>query len=215
MNTLIVTGGSIDYKFACEYLKKYTWDYVVCADAGMKFCHTAGIQPDLILGDFYSVYDASYTYFRKRCPERMEQFPTHKDETDTELALLRAIAAGADAVTMIGATGTRIDHLLGNIQMLKLALDRGVSCQIVDAHNRIRMVDEQIMLQKSDQFGKFVSLIPFTPEVTGITLKGFAYEVENFTLVSGIARGVSNELEAETASITCENGILLVIESRD
>ena len=215
MNTLIVTGGSIDYKFACEYLKKYTWDYVVCADAGMKFCHTAGIQPDLILGDFDSVDDASYTYFKKRCPERMEQFPTHKDETDTELALLRAIAAGADAVTMIGATGTRIDHLLGNIQMLKLALDRDVSCQIVDAHNRIRMVDEQIMLQKSDQFGKFVSLIPFTPEVTGITLKGFAYEVENFTLVSGIARGVSNELEAETASITCQNGILLVIESRD
>ena len=103
MNTLIVTGGSIDYKFACEYLKKYTWDYVVCADAGMKFCHTAGIQPDLILGDFDSVDDASYTYFKKTCPERMEQFPTHKDETDTELALLRAIAAGADAVTMIGA----------------------------------------------------------------------------------------------------------------
>lgn len=215
MNTLIVTGGSIDYKFACEYLKKYTWDYVVCADAGMKFCHTAGIQPDLILGDFDSVDDASYTYFKEKCPERMEQFPTHKDETDTELALLRAIAAGADAVTMIGATGTRIDHLLGNIQMLKLALDRGVPCQIVDAHNRIRMVDGQIMLQKSDQFGKYVSLLPFTPEVTGITLKGFAYEVENFTLVSGIARGVSNELEAETASITCQNGILLVIESRD
>lgn len=215
MNTLIVTGGSIDYKFACEYLKKYTWDYVVCADAGMKFCHTAGIQPDLILGDFDSVDDASYTYFKETCPERMERFPTHKDETDTELALLRAIAAGADAVTMIGATGTRIDHLLGNIQMLKLALDRGVPCQIVDAHNRIRMVDGQIMLQKSDQFGKYVSLLPFTPEVTGITLKGFAYEVENFTLVSGIARGVSNELEAETASITCQNGILLVIESRD
>lgn len=215
MNTLIVTGGSIDYKFACEYLKKYTWDYVVCADAGMKFCHTAGIQPDLILGDFDSVDDASYTYFKEKCSERMEQFPTHKDETDTELALLRAIAAGADAVTMIGATGTRIDHLLGNIQMLKLALDRGVPCQIVDAHNRIRMVDGQIMLQKSDQFGKYVSLLPFTPEVTGITLKGFAYEVENFTLVSGIARGVSNELEAETASITCQNGILLVIESRD
>mgnify|MGYP000107971621 FL=1 len=161
MNTLIVTGGSIDYKFACEYLKKYTWDYIVCADAGMKFCHTAGIQPDLILGDFDSVDDASYTYFKETCPERMEQFPTHKDETDTELALLRAIAAGADAVTMIGATGTRIDHLLGNIQMLKLALDRGVPCQIVDAHNRIRMVDGQIMLQKSDQFGKYVSLLPF------------------------------------------------------
>ena len=70
-------------------------------------------------------------------------------------------------------------------------------------------------MKKSDQFGKYVSLLPFTPEVRGITLKGFAYEVEDFTLVSGIARGVSNELEAETATISCEDGILLVIESRD
>ncbi|MCI6536144.1 thiamine diphosphokinase [uncultured Eubacterium sp.] len=215
MNVLIVTGGSIDYKFACEYIKRYTWDYVVCADAGMKFCHAAGILPDLILGDFDSVDDASYSYFKEKCPERMEQFPTHKDETDTELALLRAIAAGADTVTMIGATGTRMDHVMGNIQMLKLAMDKGVSCQIVDAHNRIRMVQGQAELKKSDQFGKYVSLLPFTPEVIGITLKGFAYEVEDFTLVSGIARGVSNELEAETGTITCREGILLVIESRD
>ena len=99
--------------------------------------------------------------------------------------------------------------------MLKLALDRKVSCQIVDAHNRIRMVEKFAELKKADQFGKYVSLLPFTPEVRGITLRGFAYEVEDFTLVSGIARGVSNELEAETATISCEDGILLVIESRD
>ena len=49
---------------------------------------------------------------------------------------------------MIGATGTRLDHVMGNIQMLKLALDRKVSCQIVDAHNRIRMVDKFAELKK-------------------------------------------------------------------
>ena len=215
MNTLIITGGTIEYEFSCEYVKKYVWDYIVCADAGMRFCHSAGIMPDLILGDFDSVDEESYEYFQKVCPERMERFPTHKDETDTELALLRAIDAGADAITMIGATGTRLDHVMGNIQMLKLALDRKVSCQIVDAHNRIRMVDKFAELKKADQFGKYVSLLPFTPEVRGITLKGFAYEVEDFTLVSGIARGVSNELEAEIAAISCEDGMLLVIESRD
>ena len=85
----------------------------------------------------------------------------------------------------------------------------------VKTHNRIRMVDKFAELKKTDQFGKYVSLLPFTPEVRGITLKGFAYEVEDFTLVSGIARGVSNELKAETATISCEEGILLVIESRD
>jgi len=215
VNTLIVTGGTIDFEFSCEYIEERDWEYIICADAGMKFCHEAGITPDLILGDFDSVDQESYEYFKAVCPERMERFPTHKDETDTELALLRAIEAGADAITMIGATGTRLDHVLGNIQMLKLALDKHVSCQIVDANNRIRMVQGEATLKKADQFGKYVSLLPFTPEVTGITLKGFAYEVEDFTLVSGIARGVSNELEAETATITCKDGILLVIESRD
>ena len=215
MNTLIVTGGTIQSEFAARYIEEREWDYVVCADAGMKFCHEAEILPDLILGDFDSVDEESYEYFKTVCPERMEQFPTHKDETDTELALLRAIEAGADAVTMIGATGTRLDHVMGNIQMLKLALDRHVSCQIVDAHNRIRMVQGEVTLKKADQFGKYVSLLPFTPEVTGITLKGFAYEVDDFTLVSGIARGVSNELDAETATTHCKDGILLVIESRD
>ena len=196
MRCLIITGGTIQSEFAIKYIKERAWNYVVCADAGMRFCHSAGILPDLILGDFDSVDEESYEYFQKVCPERMERFPTHKDETDTELALLRAIDAGADAITMIGATGTRLDHVMGNIQMLKLALDRKVSCQIVDAHNRIRMLDKFAELKKSEQFG-------------------FAYEVEDFTLVSGIARGVSNELEAETATISCEDGILLVIESRD
>lgn len=215
MKALIITGGSIEYDFAKHYIGKYRWDYVICADAGMKFCHEAEIQPDLILGDFDSVDDVSYAYFQKKCPERMEQFPTHKDETDTELALLRAIQTGADHVTMIGATGTRLDHVFGNIQMLKLALDKHVDCQIVDPHNRIRMVRGQAVLTRKDQFGKYVSLLPFTPEVTGITLKGFAYEVEDFTLISGIARGVSNELCEEKAVITSKDGILLVIESMD
>ena len=56
MNTLIVTGGSIDYKFACEYLKKYTWDYVVCADAVGIFCFrvvsTGFCQTDQGAGQF-------------------------------------------------------------------------------------------------------------------------------------------------------------------
>ena len=162
MNTLIVTGGTIQSEFAARYIEEREWDYVVCADAGMKFCHEAEILPDLILGDFDSVDEESYEYFKTVCPERMEQFPTHKDETDTELALLRAIEAGADAVTMIGATGTRLDHVMGNIQILKKALDRGITTYLVDSHNRIRMTDTAVTISKEEQFGTYVSLIPFT-----------------------------------------------------
>ena len=105
--------------------------------------------------------------------------------------------------------------MLGNIQLLKMALDRGVNCMLVDEHNRIRMISQGLVLRRAEQFGKYVSLLPFTPQVTGITLKGFAYEVEDFTLQSGIARGVSNEIAAETAEIVLKEGLLLVIESKD
>ena len=216
MRCLIITGGTIQSEFAIKYIKERAWNYVVCADAGMRFCHSAGILPDLILGDFDSVDEESYEYFQKVCPERMERFPTHKDETDTELALLRAIDAGADAITMIGATGTRLDHVMGNIQMLKLALDRKVSCQIVDAHNRIRMLDKFAELKKSEQFGKYVSFFTVGGDVTGLTLKGFKYPLNGYHLTvedSGLT--VSNEISEETAEILYESGQLLMIMSRD
>lgn len=215
MHTLVITGGTIAFPFAKQYVDNHIWDRILCADAGMEFCREAGIRPDLILGDFDSAKPDTLDYFRKLCPEKMEQFPAEKDETDTELALLRAISGGADCITVLGATGTRLDHVLGNIQLLKMALDRGVNCMLVDEHNRIRMISEGLVLRRAEQFGKYVSLLPFTPQVTGITLKGFAYEVQDFTLQSGIARGVSNEIAAETAEIVLKEGLLLVIESKD
>ncbi len=39
-----------------------------------------------------------------------------KDDTDTEYAIQEAIRRGAMEIVVIGATGTRSDHVLGNIQ---------------------------------------------------------------------------------------------------
>ena len=212
MNTLIVTGGSIDYKFACEYLKKYTWDYVVCADAGMKFCHTAGIQPDLILGDFDSVDDASYTYFKKTCRERMEQFPTHKGETDTELALLRAIAAGADAVTMIGATGTRIDHLLGNIQSLSFACRHGAKASLYGREARLHLISNGAIALPPCE-GYSLSVLALTDRVENVCITGVKYPLHGALVTNSFPIGVSNEWEG-AAHISCGAGILLVINAK-
>lgn len=215
MHTLIVTGGTIDIGFAKDYIRKQKYDYVISADAGMAFCRQAEILPDQILGDFDSADPEMLSFFKERCPERILAFPAQKDETDTELAIIKALEAGADQITIIGATGTRLDHVLGNIHLLKMALDAGTDACIVDSHNRIRMVQSSFAIAKEEQFGKYVSLIPFTPQVEGLTLRGFAYEVEDFTLTSGKARGVSNEIADDVACIECESGILLVIESKD
>lgn len=215
MHVLIITGGSVDDAFAEQYIKSYQWDLLISADAGMEFCRRAGILPDLLLGDFDSAKTDTQRYFGQRCPERIRRFAAEKDETDTELAILEAISAGADQITILGGTGTRLDHVLGNIHLLKLALDRGVFCSLVDSHNRIRMIKEKLVIHRETQFGKYVSLLPFTPEVTGVTLTGFVYGLENYTLRSGRAIGVSNEIRDACAEIRFDSGILLVIESKD
>ncbi|MCD8218227.1 MAG: thiamine diphosphokinase [Clostridiales bacterium] len=215
MNCLIITGGQIDLPFAKKQIAAENWNSVISADSGLNFCRIADVLPDEIWGDFDSADPDVLRYFREKCPETIHVFPAEKDETDTELALMRAIEAGADRITILGGTGTRLDHVLGNLHLLKMAMDAGVECFILDPHNRIRMIQGRTVLRKKEQFGTYVSLIPFTPEVEGLTLRGFAYEVEEFTLESGKARGVSNEIREEEAVIEMRKGILLVIESKD
>ncbi len=213
--SLIITGGHIDLPFAEKQIRQERWDRILCADSGLDFCRRAGLLPDVILGDFDSADPEALLYFRERCPERILTFPSQKDETDTELALQYAIREGAERITVLGATGTRLDHVLGNIHLLKQAMDAGTECCLLDAHNRIRMIRAGLVLRRDRQFGRYVSLLPFTPEVEGLTLTGFAYDVHDFTLTAGKARGVSNEIREEEARIELKSGILLVIESAD
>ncbi len=215
MNTLIITGGHIDLPFAKKQVDTGLWDCVISADSGLNFCREADIEPDVILGDFDSADPDSLRYFREKCPERIRTFPAQKDETDTELAVWQAIHMGSDRITLLGATGSRLDHVLGNLHLLLPAMEAGVECLILDEHNRIRMIRDTLTMRKAEQFGRYVSLIPVTPLVEGLTLTGFVYETKDDILAAGKARGVSNEIRDDVACIEMKSGILLVIESAD
>lgn len=213
--TLIISGGPLDEKFGREYMQKFQWDRIIAADRGLAFCRKASVCPDLILGDFDSVDQEAYDYFAGRCPDRFLRFPAHKDETDTELALQNAIAGHTDEIHIIGALGGRVDHMLGNIQLLKMAEDAGQTCYLLDEKNRVRLIGHDMVLEKNSLYAPNVSLIPFTLQVTGLTLQGFEYEVRDFDLIAGKSRGLSNRVTADRAKISFRSGLLLVVESRD
>ncbi|MCQ2491696.1 MAG: thiamine diphosphokinase [Lachnospiraceae bacterium] len=214
MNTLIITGGGMDIPFTTSYIKEQKFDYIIAADKGVEHAYHLGVKPDYIMGDFDSISpvmkEAMETY-----DVPIETFPPEKDYTDTHLAMMKAMELGATTMTLVGATGTRLDHVMANIGLLSMALDAGVRTYIVDAHNKITMIDGHYEIVKDQMFGDFVSLIPYTEKVTGLTLKGFYYPVEDFTLTIGISRGISNEVVDEIATIDLANGQLLVIESQD
>ncbi len=218
MQALIISGGNLDMEFAGSYIEDYEFACTIAADRGMEFFYERKMTPDYIVGDFDSVEPKILDYFRNMDEDRRPvilQFQPEKDETDTELAVRIAAQQGCDMLHLLGATGTRLDHLLGNLHILGAAMQQGVECRMVDRNNRIRMINRGIRLRREEQYGTYVSLLPFTPQVVGLTLRGFQYPLENAVLECYHSLGVSNEIVDEEAEISFQEGVLLVVEAKD
>lgn len=217
MKTVIISGGRIERDFALSFLKNEIFDQIIAVDNGLKFLHENQIRPTWIVGDFDTAAPELVEYYQRQTDIPIRRFNPVKDSTDSQIAIELALGLGSSEITILGGTGTRLDHVLGNIQSLMLARKKGVSCIILDAYNRIRLMDGVVHLKKSEQYGKYVSLLPLTTEVTGVELRGFKYELTDYTFTStgSAGLGVSNEITAEIAEIRIKTGIFVLIESRD
>ena len=211
MKGLIICGGSVE---DTQYLKRYLndIDLVICADRGGMYAKQMGIMPHLLLGDMDSIPKDVLNYYKENKVE-MELFPSEKDMTDSEIAIWRAVSMGCDELVIMGAVGSRIDHSMANICMLKKLLEKNIKAVIVNKNNEIRLINDSIELTKDE--GYCVSLLPLTKKVTGITTKGLYYSLNDGELEMGISLGVSNEFVDDVAKITIKEGLLLVIKSKD
>ena len=214
MKILIISGGQFEEETIKEYLNQHQFDYTLTVDGGTAYAKKLGITPNLILGDFDTLDQDILEEYQKQGVV-IQSFPPEKDYTDTHLALAIALERNPSSITIFAGTGTRMDHTLANIGLLTLAVEKGVSAEIIDAHNRIRMIRDRLVLKKEEVRGKYVSLIPYTEKVEGVNLTGFRYPLYNAVLTTGVSQGISNEIVEETGSISMKQGLLLVIESQD
>lgn len=209
MRCIILAGGEIrDYDFFSSYLKEE--DFIICADSGLRHAHALGKQPDIILGDFDSVDPAlQEDYSQVECLS----FPPEKDQTDTEIAIDVACEKGASEVILMGATGGRLDHTMGNVHCLVKLLDRNIKGSIVDEYNSLILIKDKAVFHKNK--GSYVSLIPFAGDVKGITTKGLKYPLENAVIKVGTTLGISNECIDSIGEVRIKEGILIGVQSRD
>lgn len=213
--TVIVAGGKREPEVVRGQIEEKKADLLIAADAGMEVFYQLGITPDVIVGDFDSVKPEIAAYFKKNQNIHFQELNPVKDDTDTESAIRLALSMGATEITLLGATGTRMDHVLGNIELLHIGLETGVPITMVDATNRIRMIDKSIRLSKKEQYGIYVSFIPYTKEGVEITLRGFKYPLEHYLLTGGTSLCISNEITADAAEVIFDRGVLLMLESKD
>lgn len=208
--------------FAEEYTASQEYDTVVCADSGLNTAYRLGMPVHYFMGDFDSVSPEILEAYREGKVEGSEhcewvRYPKEKDYVDTQLVLEWILEKGADEITFLGATGGRLDHFLANINILMLALKQKVPAYIVDSRNRIRLTDSTLSIERQDMYGKYLSLLPLTSTVTGVTLRGLKYLIEDYTLEVGTARAISNEMDetSDKAEILLRTGVLIVVESKD
>lgn len=207
---IICNGSILDYEYYKEYFSNS--ELVICADGGAVHAKRFGIKPDILIGDFDSIPGEELTWFGKLGVEILT-FPAEKDMTDTEIAINTAIERGCTSLIIIGGIGSRLDHSLANIFLLKNLLDKGIKVSIINESNEITLINDNISLKRRKAFK--VSLIPFTERVTGVTTKGLYYELNDATIEIGSTWGVSNEFVSDVAEVIIKSGTMLVIQSKD
>ena len=223
IDTVIISGGNIQDGFALGFLKKRIEEgqreslALVAADKGMEwFMRNREFTPDLAVGDFDSLPGEILERYRQEGEIPIRTYNPVKDATDTKIALDKALEEGSTEIWILGATGTRIDHVVCNLQILKEAWEKKVPVWIVDSRNKIGLpVEKTFSLKKEEQYGTYVSLFPMGETVEGLTLKGFKYPLDHYQLKDREGLGVSNEITADVADVSWEQGVLLMIQSKD
>ncbi len=211
---LIVSGGNIKEKFLNQIFSETKFDIIIASDSGLEILDNCNVKPNYIIGDFDSVNTKILNKYTKNKEIVIKKLKPEKDYTDTHMALKLAINLKSTEVVILGAIGTRIDHTISNINILKEALEKNIKCQIIDEKNQIELVNTKTILKK-DKTYKYISLIPLTTKAEGITLKGFKYPLKDDILEVGQSIGVSNEQILDIAEINIKKGILILIKSKD
>jgi thiamine pyrophosphokinase len=189
---------------------------VLAADGGAARCLSAGVRPDLVVGDF----DSLATTERQRLEQlgvELRPAAADKDESDMELCLLAALEAGARQVTVLGALGIeRPEHSIANLLLLADARLDAVAVALVGSGSRISRIGtadgpgEAVITGRG---GDFVSLFPLDVAVEGVSTEGLRFPLRGEVLQLGPSRGLSNELLGATGRVTCTRGRLLVVQT--
>ncbi|WP_273125633.1 thiamine diphosphokinase [Metabacillus sp. HB246100] len=198
------------------HLQEYQSEHIIWVgiDKGVNYINDEGLPLSYAFGDFDSISDRDKRELIDQL-NTVKVYPQEKDKTDTELALEWALQQDVEEVYLFGATGGRMDHTLGNIQLLHKSIDYKKTLQIIDKQNHITIYKPGTYTIMNDPDRKYISFLPLSMEVKGITLENFKYPLKNCHIHLSSTLCISNELIFEVGTFSFKEGILLMIRSRD
>lgn len=195
--------GSVD--FNSDHFLGQDFDYVIAVDGGLKHLQAINVVPDLALGDFDSLGFV---------PDSLEvlTFPTHKDESDIELALYHAFEAGHDTLVVYGCLAGRLDMTYAVLQLLTHFSQAGARVFAVGEDTIATAITggKHNSLVFSQGAHGTLSAFAATEVATGVNEVGLEYLLDNATLKHDVPLGVSNAFTGAPSSVSVREGTLTV-----
>ncbi|MBO0959156.1 thiamine diphosphokinase [Neobacillus sp. MM2021_6] len=188
----------------------------VGVDRGVFHLLKRSIKPEIAFGDFDSVSKDELRFIEEQVAE-MKRYNPEKNETDMELALNWALEQKPSIIRLFGATGGRLDHLLANVHLLLVPLKgkHPTNVYLIDRNNVVFLKEPGSYSIEKIKSKKYISFVPLTLDVSGITLMGFKFPLKNQHISLGSTLCISNELISEYGTFSFSEGILIVIRSHD
>ena len=173
---------------------------IICCDGAIESLIDYGKRPQAIVGDFDSI------------PQNLKHDLSHllvhtpdQSENDLRKTIKWVEIHGGLSVTILGASGKREDHLLGNIFSL-LSFKTNMDIQMVTDHGRFFCIhDEQVL----EGFPRQQVSIFTLDNTIKITTQGLKYSLHNESLPT-LYSGTLNEIVKSPYTLKISHGKLLV-----
>ena len=160
-------------------------DYVIAADRGYDSLMAYGVNPDLVVGDFDSL---GYTPNHPN----LIRLPVEKDDTDVACALRQGLKLGYRRFILLGCVGGRLEHTLGNLQILDWLTTQGAQGFLAGEKTAATALRNGALTFPSSMSGP-LSVFCNSGTARGVTLTGLRFPLEDYTLESSFPIGVSNQ----------------------
>lgn len=179
-------------------------DYVIAADRGFDSLMAYGVRPDLAVGDFDSL---------GHWPNHPNviHLPAEKDDTDMVYALRQGLELGYRRFILLGGVGGRLEHTLGNLQLLDWLASQDGQGFLVGEKTAATCVRDGKRITFPASMTGFLSVLCNSGTAEGVDLTGLKYPLDKHTLTSRFPLGLSNQFLGQEATVSVETGSLLLL----
>ena len=184
------------------------FDYVVAVDGGLRSLEQIGRKADLAMGDFDSYGSVPHGL-------RTVQFPPEKDESDMELAFIRAKRLKFTDVVVFGGLGGRLDHTLANLTLFAKYSEEGINVCAVGENELLVFLTGPDVFESPAREDGTVSVFAMNDKVKGVFERGLAWELDDVELTNRTSLGLSNRFKGEAVMIGVEEGTIVIFYPLD